>query len=254
MHFAQSVGLSHSLMYILREISQLALDLGNNDEARGWLQQGLKLSTETSFRRLEGFFRVALGVVARRGRSFDEARQQFETGMALFRESSEPRGVTLCLQYMGDLAVDEQRLADAERFYRESLSQSEAIDFRLGVASALCSLGVAVAVNRQQHRLAREHFERALSVATDIGATPVSIGVLVGLASLAPAEESSREQTAEWLAQVLVHPAGKHDTKEKARALLDELATEMGQERVDEAVRRGEARELDEILAEAVAG
>lgn len=251
MRFYQSVGVLYSLVYILREKSQLALDLGDNVEAQNWLQQGLKVCSEIGFGRMEGFFHIGLGVVARRQRRFEEARQRFETSLTLFRESSEPRGVGMSQQNMGELAFEGRHFVDAERFYRRSLSKFEAIEHRLGVASVLCSLGIAVAVDPQRQGLAREQFQRALSVATTIGATPVSLDALVGLASLQATKDTSPEQAAEWLALVLDHPASKHDTKEKARVLLAKLTTEMGQEKVDEAVRRGEARELDEMLAEA---
>jgi predicted ATPase/DNA-binding SARP family transcriptional activator len=250
MQFAQSVGLTHSLMYILREASQLALDLGN-DQASRWLRQGLKLTIETSFIRLEGFFRIGLGVLARRQHNFDEARQQFEKSIELFRESSEPRGVGIGLQNMGDLAFEEGRFAYAEQFYRQSVSQFEAIEHRLGVASALCGLGGVITLDPTRHGAAREHFQRALSLAEEMGTTPVSLEALVGLASLASEEESSQEQAAEWLGQVVVHPSAKFETRQKARLLLEALANRMGREHVDRAVRRGEARELDEILAEA---
>jgi len=80
---------------------------------------------------------------------------------------------------------------------------------------------------------------------------PVVMGALVGMAHLR-AGEGNQADAVESLALALHHHATYHEDRVRAQELLSELESQMSVAAFSEAVARGQARELEDVVAEIV--
>jgi tetratricopeptide (TPR) repeat protein len=187
---------------------------------------------------------------------YQEAERLYQESLTIAEEIDERRGVAMCLSHLGYLAYDRKDYLRAERLLQESLTRYQKIGNQFGIASTLCHLGhVASTFEGERVQEARQYFRQALTIATEIGARPVALNVLVGWATLLSAgesEDSPQEQAIELLVLVLYHPASEQETKDRANRLLDELASSLPPESVAAARERGKARKFDTTLKEAL--
>jgi predicted ATPase/DNA-binding SARP family transcriptional activator len=242
--------------YALRELGYLAIAKGDYLQAEASMREGAEIFRELDMRHALVFPLDGLGTVARLQGRYQEAEELHRESLAICQELEERRGIALCLHNLGLLAYDLDDYAVAEETLRESLVRYEAIGHRYGVASALCHLGYVLCAAKGDRRAeAGDKLQQALAIALEIDARPVTLNVLVALATLlgtAPTESSNLAQAVELSTQALHHPAGEWETKERARRLLDQLASRLSPEALAAAQERGAARRLDADLLENV--
>jgi hypothetical protein len=95
---------------------------------------------------------------------------------------------------------------------------------------------------------AARYFDEALRVAAEIGATPLALEVLIGVARLR-ARAGQPEQAAELLGLALRHPASNSDVAIQAKLFGDELAAALAPALLEAAIERGATLALDPIIA-----
>ncbi len=244
----------HGLQFSLREQAYLALVLGDYRQAQKQFQKAITISLEIGTTRNRAFLIDGLGMVARLQGNYELAEQRHQEGLAINREVGEGRGIALCLDNLGRLAYDKQAFAEAAGLHEESVAGFKKSGNQLGTASALCHWGTALgAKGREYDQDAREKLLEALNIAAKIGAAPVALDVLLGLATLTAArgaEETKREQTPATLVLVLHHPASAYETKENARHLLAELTADCSPATVATAQEKGMKLNLNDVIAE----
>ena len=112
----------------------------------------------------------------------------------------------VCYTKLLRLAYDMKDYPRAEQHLQESLTRYKEIDNQHGVASALCRLGyVACASGSDRHQEASQYLNQALEIAAKIGAPPLILDILVGLATLWATDQL--ERAVELLSLALHHPA-----------------------------------------------
>ncbi len=121
------------------------------------------------------------------------------------------------------------------------------IGIKSGLANTLGNLGEAC-YKLGEYAEARQHLQAALQMAQEIGAVSTSLKVLTMLASLL-AQAGQPVQSLELLAFITHQPAIASASRERAAALFAELAADLPSEMVAAAEARGQARELDEVVA-----
>jgi Tfp pilus assembly protein PilF len=121
-----------------------------------------------------------------------------------------------------------------------------------GTAIVLNNLGFTLCELHDDATAAR-CFDEALHIAAEIGATPLALEVLVGLARLR-ARAGQPEPAAELLGLALRHPASNSDVKIQVELFLSQLADVLAPELLDAAIARGGELELAAVVAEIVAG
>jgi hypothetical protein len=97
---------------------------------------------------------------------------------------------------------------------------------------------------------AREKLQQAWELAHSIDAKPVAVNTLVGFAMLLAseqAEQSELEYAVELATVALKHPAADQETRDRAKRLLDRLATKLSSASMDAARERGAAGKLDTV-------
>jgi hypothetical protein len=98
------------------------------------------------------------------------------------------------------------------------------------------------------HPAASSAFDNALRLATEIGATPLALEVLVGLALL-HAGAGRPEQAAELVGLALRHPASNNDVRMQIELFIGEIAGLLAPDRMSAALERGAALRLEDVIA-----
>ncbi len=240
--------------YTLRELGYLNIALGDYSLAKSQLQEGVDLFREASMLARYLLVATGLGDVARLVGDYGEAERLHQDALVIGREVGERRGVAICLENLGRLAYDEAKYEKAEKLFLESLERYEEIGHRHGQATVMCKLGITtLSLGREKYGEAEHNLYRALSISTEIGATPLILEVLRGYALLWTTRETSHishEKTLELLSLILNHKASEHETKENARWLWDKLSTELPAELLSSAINRGVNTDVENVAKE----
>jgi len=142
------------------------LQAGGLVEARHSFVEALTLGR--AGRKLRGRVEQNLGIVANIRGELDEALVHYTRSLEAYLACGDEHGCAIAYHNLGMASVDQGRLSDAERNFRES----QAIAGRVGDASlnALCLVSLAdVDVARQRFENARQHAEEALTLFDKLG-------------------------------------------------------------------------------------
>src|SRR5690606_5812827 len=90
---------------------------------------------------------------------------------------SDPEGMALALCNLGDVALRQRRLAEAQDLFARSVSLYNTIDDKGGLAAAYNGLAQA-AVAQGDYETGQTMLHQALTIAAAIGFTPLLIRVL----------------------------------------------------------------------------
>jgi tetratricopeptide (TPR) repeat protein len=180
-------------------------------------------------------------------RMYATAQYCYEESLAIRREIGDRWGIAGCLNNLGWSAHLQNNYADARQRYEESLEISRAIGDRRGTTIALNNLGFT-AYALHDLPAATLYFDEALRIAVEIGAVPLALEVLVGIARLR-ASAGHPKFAAELLGLALHHPASNNDVKTQIDLFLAELASLLPPEQLSAALERGGAQALDPVLA-----
>jgi tetratricopeptide (TPR) repeat protein len=188
---------------------------------------------------------LRLGKTAAALGEYDLARQHFQEGLVIARETSDPSiGVeSLMGQAMVASALEEH--AQARQLLEKGLSlamvPSIQLDILIGLGHATLALG--------EIRQSRGRFREALDLGVRTGIISQTLSALAGMAHLL-AHEAEPERALELLALVLEHPATFQVTRDRAQRLLTQLESALSPEAVAAATARGQGRELEVTAAE----
>jgi len=240
--------------YTLRELGYLNISLGEYSLARSQMEEGTKIFQEGGARAALLLLATALGDIARLMGDHRQAERLHQEALAMGREIGERRGVAICNENLGRLAYDKEAYRQAEALFLESLKLYEEMGHRHGQAAVMCKLGItALSLGSEKVGEAEHRLYRALSISTEIGATPLILEVLRGYALLWTTRDKSyisHEKTLELLSLILNHTASEHETKENARWLWDKLSAELPVELMTSALDRGRGADVETFTEE----
>lgn len=254
---------SWSIALCVGVMGNVAAALGNYAEAKHLLQQALALFKELGDPRSTALALSYLGPVAYSLGDYDEAKQWLQESLTLNREIADRWSMILCLNHLGAIAflAGAASWPEAKRLHEESLAIAKELGDRREIAVSLSYLG-HVTCALEQYPEAQQHLQAALQIATEGQMTPIALDVVVGIAMImshqptaasAPSLTQTKERAVEILALVLIHSASGREAQDRARRLLAELAAELPHQAVADAQERGQARRLEEIVAEILA-
>jgi tetratricopeptide (TPR) repeat protein len=193
-----------------------------------------------------------LGILAILRESYDQAEGYWEEALPLVQEIGDRQQMADTLNNLGYINHHHLgNLEKAKRYYTESLSIGQEIGHRHGVTSTLSNLG-HLYVLLGEHTPAWDYLRQALSESAAIGATPLTLDALVGVARL-HAEIGRGDSAAELLGVALNHPAVEVDSTQVAETILDGLREALPAEQLEAAMERGKTLELDAVVAELLA-
>ena len=249
------------IAFSLNYLGALLRLLGEYDKAREQLEESIAISRKTGDLRKLGRACNILAVVAASIGDYDQAEALFQESLDTFKKIGDLWGISKARENLGNVANLLGNYEKASTLYQESLVTFRRINDQHGVASCLINTGtMAYAMEEYQHAVdlymesleifreigvlwsiglcqiylgkahlalgdhpkADEYFHAAFKTSVDSGAIPISLSVLVGMASLYMAE-GNPQQALEYLTLAVSHPSCDQDTRDQAEELLVEL-------------------------------
>jgi predicted ATPase len=128
-------------------------------------------------------------------------------------------GMGLASNFLGHVLVQVGEQAEAHKLLSEGLAICEASGNRMGMAFAITCLAEAT----NDDSLAEQHLQRALAMAAQMEAAPLTCDGLVALASLRMRQQRTREAS-QLLTQAIDSPACRATTRERALRLMPEVS------------------------------
>jgi len=238
----------HEMAFSLIYLGSATYGLGKYALAKQLHQQSLAIYREIGDRSGMAISLLHLGTAVEQLGEHTGARRLYRESLALFREIGDRWGTARALNNLGNAAYYLQQYTEAKQLYQESLTVRREINDQLGIASSLNNLGEAAYALGEYHE-SKQYFHAALKAARDRSLAPVTLHVLVWIATLL-AKEGEKERALELLTLTLHHPAVFSAAKEDAEHLLAELASQLPPQVVAMARERGKARELEEVVDE----
>jgi predicted ATPase/DNA-binding CsgD family transcriptional regulator len=220
----------------------------------------LRAATEIDEKWLLAYSLYSVSLVALRRQDYAEARQLSESGLKIGEEIDNLFGSALPLLVLGHAAFALGEYAKAKAYYLRCLSTAEEVGFRWAIQIATKYLG-RVAFSMGEIAEAKAHYLRSLRIAEEIGLGRDMVTLLYDFARVWVVE-GQLEQAAELLALVLQHPASDQSRialetgliRDSAQDLLAALEAELSPEVYAAALDRGQALELDEVIASILRG
>jgi predicted ATPase/DNA-binding SARP family transcriptional activator len=226
--------------------------LGEYIEAKEILQEALQICRQFDYRIGIANALAGLCQAAFRLEKIEAAEQFGQECLALYQDIGDRWGVAIAYNNLGHMAMESGDYAKAKRLFQEGIATYRQIGIKSGLANTLGNLG-EVCHSLGEFTEAREHLYEALQIAQEIGAIPIVLDTLVGLAPLL-GQEGKTIQSLELLAFAMHQPTILQAVKEKAAVLFSELGVGLVPKVVAEAKARGQARELDAVVAEILTG
>jgi DNA-binding SARP family transcriptional activator/predicted ATPase len=232
----------------LSMLGSIAWRWGNVEQAGQCIWESLAIYKELGHRhRLPRLLNV-LGVVAIVQENYDQAEQHWEEGLRMVQEMGDRQAMADMLNNLGYINHHHlENLEKAEQYYKESLSIARETGHRQGATSTLSNLG-HLHVLMSEHELAWGYLREALIESTAIGAVPLTLDALVGVARLR-AEAGQGNSAAELVGLIVNHPAVEADSTQVAQGILTKLRETLPAEQLEAALERGKTMELGAVVA-----
>jgi predicted ATPase/class 3 adenylate cyclase len=192
-----------------------------------------------------------LGILATLQEHYEQAEQYYTQGLEIAKEIDDRMVMADLINNLGYLYHHKTHNFDkAKRCYLESLAIAREIDNRSGITSTLINLG-QLHILLSEHQLAWKCIREALVESVVIGAVPLTLDALVGVAQQ-QIDAGNFISAAELLGLVQNHPALEIDGAQVAESVLKRLRNEIDSEQLEEAMERGRSLELDKVVAEQI--
>jgi predicted ATPase len=216
----------------------------------------LRITAEMDDKWLLAFTYFASSMIALVAEDFTEARRLSESNLKLYEQIGDVIGSSLPLITLGHVALARGELEGARESYLRCLTIAEQTGFYYGEQTSTKYLG-KVTLSMGDLIEADYYLHRCLSMTKDVGFVRDIINLLYEFARLRVAE-GYPEQAVELLGTVIQHPASHltrmHEgrIRDSARDLLAGLEAELPPEIYAAALERGQALDLDEVVADLV--
>ena len=270
----------------LNSLGVLARAQGKYQQAKGSLQEALKVLSENRYTWSQAGVLSNLGILAQLEGDLYLGEEFFNQSLDLYTRLDDEWGVANCLEKLGNIALLQgnlelankrilqsidirrklgqrwreansltelgevayrrQRYDEAKRIYQESLAILRDFGERLSLASTLARYG-EVCLVLGDNAQARESLQASLKLAQEIGVDGTATRALLGMAELL-VKEGAGEQSLEILFTIVKHSSLEHDDKVKTDNLLTELQAVLPPQVVLAAQAEGEWKSLEDLV------
>ena len=191
-----------------------------------------------------------LGILATLQENYAQAEQYYQQGLSMAKEIQidDPLIVTNFLNNLGYLNHHStHNYGEARQYYEKALQIARDVNHRSGTTSTLNNLG-QLHILLGDYKIALEYLREALSESVAIGAVPLSLDALVGIAQH-QVEIEDYQSAAEILGLVLNHSALELDVRQVAEAVLDKLQNRMPSVQLEKSMKHGKMQDLESVIA-----
>jgi tetratricopeptide (TPR) repeat protein len=233
----------------LSMLSTIAWRWGDIKQAEECFHESLAIYRELDDRRRITAMLNILGILTTLQEKYDQAEQYYEQGLRMARDSADRPIVADILNNLGYLHHHSTgNLEKAKQCYEESLLIARETNHRHGVTSTLANLG-QLHILLGKHQVAWGYLREALLQSVAIGAVPLTLDALVGVAQL-QIDVGRYLSAAELLGLALSHPAMETDVSQVAESALGKLRKVLPAEQLEAAMDHGKTLDLDTVIAE----
>ena len=240
-------GTSSALNYLGR----IALALGHYAGAKRLQQESLAIRRTCGIPLSVAICLDDLGAIACAVGQFDEAAVCYRQSLELYRDLGSQGHQGWALAGLGETALGQGNPAEAGCWLAQALVLFEQSGSTRGLARAHNLLGL-LALRQGQVGRARHHWHAGLAAAArmrESSRTRVLLEALAGLATLM-AETGQAEPAAELLALILTYDGLERRARDGARDMLARLEARLPAEVFGAARARGQAQQLEAVIAE----
>src|SRR5215216_6142073 len=185
----------------------------------------------------------------------EKATALYEESMDLFREQGDKNGLASCLNDLAMVVYSQGDLGRAAKLTEEAVALLRELRARGSVALVLCNLGW-IALFQDDLSRAADLYRESLSLAWDVGLNPLVERTLEGFACVAGAKGETERATRLWGAAQALHETKNIprdiDFLVEADARISAVRLGMAEEVWEEALRKGRAMTLDEVISYAL--
>jgi tetratricopeptide (TPR) repeat protein len=230
----------------LNTLGNIADLLGNSVSARQFYEQSLSMMLVLRWQMGTASVLNNLGVLANVQGDHQAARDYHERSLAIQQEIGNQDGIAQSLTNLGQVAYDQEDYAAAHRYYEQCLSIWRTVGYQDFIAESLGKLTMSAAMLHQPETAAQSLAD-GLKIARDIQAGPTRI-LLLTAAAVLWLKLGKAEVAATWLGAIISQEATAPELRDYiAKKLTPELETSIPT-RYAEAMERGKALNLDEVI------
>lgn len=223
---------------------------GDYAESRRYYLESLDIFAELGQTERMATIQSGLGLIASDLGDYGQAREHMVASLAIARQVNSPTGTALMLTGLAWIDYLSGNYADALEHSRESLAICREVSDRWMIANNLGNLG-KIAVQLGDYAAARIYFAEALATSTAIGAVPLTLEILPGVASMYQHQDMP-ERAVSLLGLALSHPATYSEVQAQVEPLLTALHAMLSPEQVDAALEQGRSLDLAHIVSEII--
>lgn len=237
----------HNLAFAHYALTAAHLSCGKYETAQEHARKACDLARSLGNRWFLAYPLNEWGKAARELGDYAQAKRHFQSSFAIRRDFNDPEGMGVALNHLAEIALRQGDLMDAREAFQRSLRIYRDLNDHGGLASSERGLG-AVSLAMGEANTARDHFRRALQTAAEIQYLPLIFSLLVDIEMLVR-QQGNPILGAQLLSLVRTHPASDQRLKVKASRQLESLEQLLSRKDFEEAVRYGEAWDLDSAVA-----
>jgi len=216
----------------------------------------LKIAEASNDKWLSAYGLWLVSLAEFRGENYAESKRFTEASLKLSNEIENTISMALCYTTLGGLAIHYKDFVDAKKYFSRCLQISKNLGFRWLSSNAIKYLG-QIAISTGDIDEAHKHLLQSLKIAYDLGLDRDVANHLYNFANLRAAQ-NKQEEGVELLSLLLGQPAsyqarsGGGSIRDRAKKLLAELESKLSQDVYEDALKRGEQLDLDDVVIELV--
>gem|GEM_PF-955951 len=169
----------------------------------------------------------------------------YQQSLSSFRDIEDRWGMAAVLNNLGFIALQQEQYPEAEQHFENSREMLQAIGDRASVANTVNNLG-HVAKGRQDYPKALMYYRQSLRDALELGADPIALESLVGIASVYV--QDHRDSDAQELLRLATrHPATNPEIKSLAEPIVAAIKTRLTEAQVTAALEQDDALDLSAL-------
>jgi predicted ATPase len=237
-----------TILHILNNLGEVTYRQGRFADSRACYAESLILAQTLGDRREIGESLLGLGNAAMSQDRYAEAEATYNECLMHARTIDDRRRIGESLGNLGIVAQKRGAYAQAQQYFRDCLAVFEAIGNQLDIAMALVVLGT-VALDLEDEQSARHYLRASLARAMAIGALPVALEALAGIAEL-HIRAGMPEQAAAWLGLIQAHPSISTEVRNNVTARLDALRAQLQEESYSLLRAQAQEHTLETVVAE----
>lgn len=239
-----------TLLHILNNLGEVAFRQGFIDQSRAYYTESLTIARLLGDRREISESLLGLGNTFTSQNDYAEAIEIYSECLMHARAIEDRRRIGESLGNLGMIAQRQGAYEHARHCLLECLAAFEAIGDQLDIAISYAALG-SVARELHEGQAAQQYFQAALTRATRIGAIPIALEAIAGIATLL-IRDSQIELGAMWLCMVQSHPASSTELSDEVSAHLTTVYNQLSPERMMALRDQGRRSDIDTVINEAL--